>query len=173
MPIALPIASKSSIVWPITKTFSAETISSCTVCATMRARTRVLFAVTVVMPPKNCKLPPMATTTWSPPRPSAKSSALAALRLTSSRLRPSQAMPTLIVGVILLPTCISCILSKTGNFFSIKSCKEAWLMPTRKLSLLLARIKPFSSSAHLLRTSFTSPEILARVLSPMPLVTSS
>ena len=57
------IGSKSSIICPITKTLSAAMICSWIVCATIRARTRVLLAVTVVVPPKNCVPPSTATTT--------------------------------------------------------------------------------------------------------------
>lgn len=56
----------------------------------------------------------------------------------------------------------------TVRYTSELAQKNGWIN-----SLLERLIKPFSSSAHLLSTSLTSPLILARVVSLIPFITSS
>ena len=73
-PIEAPKQSKSSLWWPMTKTASAPSMISRMAWATTRALTRVCFSTAFARPPKNCVLPPICTATWSPPRPSARSS---------------------------------------------------------------------------------------------------
>ena len=143
------------------------------VCATMRARTRVLLAATVDVPPKNWVTLSFNTTAWSPPRPKAIYRLLFAFWISSSKVMPSQATPILKVGANLLPARISRTLSKMVNLSSIISSTAAWVKPMRQLSLFIRQIKPCWVVTHLVNSSLISPFRLAILVSLMPLVTSS